>query len=193
MKVTSRQTYRLVRWMLEHPEFKQLRASKETGVAFSRVNKVVNWLVDVGYAARIANGYRLVSPVALLGLFRLNRSMGKLRTSTFEVQAERKELDGLIQKTDSVYCLTSALSRYDTYFRDPSIHVYAGKELADELLKFPRGLARLDLYRDDLGAPEDVIHSGSGDYTSEMRTIIDVICSDRSYAAERLIKKKWSK
>lgn len=193
MKLTSRQTYRIVRWILGHPEFKQLQVKNETDVAFSRVNKVVNWLIDVGYVAKITNGYRLVSPAALLGLFRLSRSMGKLRTHSFEVRAERAELENLIKKTGATYCLTSALARYDSYFRDPSIHVYADEALAGCLSKLPRGMMRIDLYRDDLRAPEDIIRSDDMSYTSEMRTIIDVICSDRSYAAERLIKRRWSK
>lgn len=191
MRLDRQQAYRIVRFVLENREFKQLEIHKRTGISFSWVNAVVNWLVARGFAAKRTGGYKLIAPAALAQALSFFRRMEELRFASFEVDADEQELKKLFSQHGAVLCLTSALARYDDYFRDPSVHAYANEGIADALREFPSGRVSVSLYRDDLLEKEDFeMHKGLK-VTGKIRTVIDVLCSQRAYAVDSLIRKMW--
>lgn len=188
MKVTSKQTFRVVKAMLELGRFKQYEISKKEGVTFSVVNRVVNWFVYQGLVAKRKGYYELVSPAGILNLFPLDRRMAPARAIDVELKP-REVLEKL--KDKGVLCLTSALPYYDNYFRDPSIHVYLEDHgLINEFRSARPGYTKIFTYDQDLPVNNAVKHGGQL-VTDEVRTIIDLFCSNKSYAAERLVKRKW--
>ena len=188
MKVTSRETYKIIRAILELKKFKQYQISKKEKVTFSLVNRVVSWLVSQKYVTKRTGHYELVSPSAILGLFPLYRKMKPYET--LDVALPAKEVLDILKRS-GILCLTSALSYYDDYYSDPAIHVYLKDEKTlTELKSLQRGYTHIEVYREDLNGADCVTIKGHK-LTSKTRTIIDLFCANKAYAAERLIKKEW--
>lgn len=188
MKVTSRETYKVIRAILQLKKFKQYQLSKKENVTFSLVNRVVNWLVSQRYVAKRTGNYELVSPSAILGLFPLYRKMKPYQT--FDVALPAKQVLEIL-KDGGVLCLTSALSYYDDYYRDPAVHVYLKDEkILNELKGLQRGYTHIEVYQEDLNSDDFTTVRGQR-VTTKIRTIIDLFCANKAYAAERLIKKEW--
>lgn len=188
MKITSRETYKAMRAILERKRFTQYGISKTEKVTFSLVNKVVNWLVGTGYVAKRTGYYELIAPAAIFGLFAIYRKMRPF--ASYDIKLKQGEAQKLL-KGKAALCLNSALSHYDSYYRDPVIYAYALDEgLEGELKAFPKGYTRIELYKEDLNA-KDIVKNGQWK-TSKVRTVIDLFCANKAYAAERLVKKEWS-
>ena len=189
MKPTSRETYKIVRAMLEMKLFTQKAISQEEKVTFSLVNRVVNRFVDMGYVRKRKGEYELVFPAAVLNLFPIYRQLRPY--AVLDIDMDRTTLLGMI-KGKGVLCLTSALPYYDDYFRDPGFHVYLDDPgIIEELRGFGKGYCHVELYQMDLDT-KDFVKSKGQLITSRIRTIIDLFCSNKAYAAERLVKKEWT-
>lgn len=191
IRLTAQKTYRILYYILSHRRFTQTEIHEATGVSIGRVNKVVSWLIDRGYADKTKGGYRLTSAVSLISLLANFRVMK--RTLTLDIDAPREEVMKFLLEKGSVFCLTSALQYYDTYFRDPSIHVYSyDKKVVEEFKKFRKGNLRINIYEPDLCLEENITTIDTAKLTSEVRTIIDLFCDNKSYAADRLIKRVFA-
>ncbi len=187
MKITSKKTYRIIRAILEKKKFTQYGISRDEKATFSLVNRVANWLLGIGYVAKRKGYYELCAPGAVFGLFAVYRKMKP--TAVFEVGAKPEEIMRIL-KGRAALCLTSALSYYDDYYRDPVIYAYAMDEkLLGELGEMPKGYTRVEIYREDLNG-EDIIKKGQW-RTGKARTVIDLFCANKAYAAERLVKREW--
>lgn len=194
MKLTSSKAYKVVKFILENGKFSQLEASEKTGVSLGLVNRITNWLVERGYVAKANGGYELVMPAALLALFPVYRKMEKLATATFKISIKEAELSALLKKHKAVLCLTSASQYYDAFIRDPSVHAYCeNDELKKELSRCLAGLTSVTLYSPDVSLEGDVEKKKGFLLTSELRTMVDLLCSNKAYAAESMIRKRWGK
>ncbi len=190
IRLTADKTYRIIYYVLNEQKFTQTEIHEATGVSMGRVNQVISWLQESGHVEKTGTQYGLTSGVSLISLLSNFRSMKKI--ATLDIDAEREEtLDFLIEK-EAVFCLTSALQLHDSYFRDPSICAYSSKKgVVGELKKFPKGNLRVSIYEPDLLLDENTVSIDSTRTTSEIRTIIDLFCDDKGYAAERLIERSF--
>ncbi|MBI5176490.1 hypothetical protein HY995_00215 [Candidatus Micrarchaeota archaeon] len=193
MKLTSRQTYKVVRAALERGRFKQVDLEEAAGVSFGLVNRAVRWMVSRKFVSKEGGQYEVIAPAALAGAFSLFRQLGEARPSSFSVDADGKTLLKALKEHGAVLCLTSALSYYGDYPRDPVVSVYADKALADSLKRMAPGGTRVEIFSDDLGQKGDFVEMRGVRLTSRVRTIIDLLCSEKSYAAGQLMKKTWEK
>ena len=194
VKITSKKAYVAVRYILEKGAFNQLEVSRETGVSIGMVNKLAKWLIGLGYVAKAASGYELVMPAALLATFPLYRKMENLATATYRLDIPEQELSALLKKHRAVLCLTSASQYYDSYIRDPSIHAYSESlDLKAELGRYPNGHTSITLYSPDIPLEKDTEMKKGFLLTTPLRTAIDLLCSNRAYAAESMIRKRWAK
>jgi hypothetical protein len=190
MKVTSKETYKVVRAVLELKKFSQYQISKKEDVTFSLVNRVVNWLRDQSYVAKRQGYYETISPAAIVALFPLYRRMKPY--AALDVNLPRGEILKII-KNKGTLCLTSALSYYDSYYRDPSIYVYLNdEETIRELKDLPKGYTHIEIYQEDLNELDFIKKNGQL-VTNRIRTVIDLFCANKAYAAERLIKTRFSR
>jgi hypothetical protein len=188
MKMTSKETYKIIRSILQLKKFKQYEISKKENVTFSLVNSVVNWLVYQYYVTKRTGYYEVTAPSSIFSLFPLHRKMKPY--ATFDVNIPREEMIELI-KGKGMLCLTSALSYYDSYYRDPAIYIYLKDEsLIHDLKDLPKGYTHIEIYEEDLNGDDFVTMKGHR-ITTKLRTIIDLFCANKTYAAERLIKKEW--
>jgi hypothetical protein len=189
MKVTSAETYKVIRAALELKKFTQTQISRKENVTFSLVNRVVNWLLYQSYAAKRKGYYEVTSPAAIFALFPLYRKMKPY--AVFDVNLPAEEAFKMI-KGKGTLCLTSALSYYDDYFRDPAIHAYLSDEaLIQQFRSLPKGYTHVEIYLEDLNG-EDALRKKGQLITSRIRTVIDLFCANKAYAAERLIKTGWA-
>ena len=193
MRLTSRQTYKVVRVALEKGAFKQVELERASGVSFGLVNRTVKWMVSRKYVAREGGHYRVIAPAALAEAFSFFRRLEETRLSSFDVDVDGKTLRKVLKEHGAVLCLTSALVYYDNYFRDPAVSVYGNKELTNSLKTMRTGRMRVEVFTDDLKQDEDFLEMRGMRITSKVRTIIDLLCSQKSYAADQLIKKTWGR
>lgn len=191
MNPTNKIAYKVMRFILENKEFTQRGISEKTGASLGRVNSIVRWMLKQHYIAREGRRYRLATPAALLSLFGLHRRMDDLRMASFSISAEPGDVLRLVKEKGAILCLTSALQEYDSYFRDPSISVYADEKFVKEFKNLPGGYTRITIYRDDIGCPDDITTKKGLKLTTDVRTVIDLFCSNWTYAAEKLVQRKW--
>ncbi|MBI5159170.1 hypothetical protein HY992_03560 [Candidatus Micrarchaeota archaeon] len=184
----------MARYILEKGKFNQLEASRETGVSIGLVNRITHWLVERGYVAKTSRGYELVMPAAFLSLFPIYRKMEKLATATYKINIKEAELSALLKKHRAVLCLTSASQYYDAFMRDSSVHVYCENDgLKKELASRLTGLTSVTLYSPDVSLDGDVEKKKGFLLTNKLRTMIDLLCSNKAYAAESMMRKRWKK
>ena len=189
MNLTNKETYKIIRAVLKRKRFTQYQISKEEKITFSLVNRVINWLVARSFVAKTKGEYILVAPTAILGLFPIYRKMKPY--ATFDVNIPKNALNEMLKKNGTL-CLTSALSVHDNYYRDNSICAYFEDEkIIEELKEMKKGYTRIKLYKEDLNKNDSVKIKGQN-ITSTIRTVIDLFCANKAYAAERLIKKEWA-
>lgn len=190
--LTNEQTYKVVDYILNHREFNQKEICKTTGVSKGWVSKVVTRIAAKDYIAKAGKNYRLKAPTALISLFPLFRSMPANLLLSKSIDAYKVPLFKFLARKKVVYCTTSALQLYSSYFRDPSINIYSeDKELLDEFKKMPEGMVRINVYKPDLPMERDVVKHKKKLLTSEIRTVIDLFCDNKAYAAEELIRRLW--
>lgn len=188
MKPTSKETYKVISAMLEMKRFTQYKISKERGVTFSLVNRVVNWFVAGGAVAKRTGHYELVSAAGIFSIFPIYRKLKPF--ATFNLEADREQVLELAGK-DAVLCLTSALSYYDDYYRDPSIHLYSPSEqFLKEIVNLRKGYTHVELYFDDMHGNGVTKKNGQA-VTDKVRTVVDLFCNNKAYVAERLVKREW--
>jgi len=188
MKVTSKETYKVIRAILEMKKFTQTEISKKEKLTFSLVNKVINYCVSRGYVTRRKGYYEVTAPSAIFNLFPVYRTMKASEAINVDMP-KAKVLERI--KGKGILCLVSALSYYDDYYRDPTIHIYLEDEkIIRELKQLPKGYTHIEIYKEDLNS-DDFVKKKGQIITSKIRTIIDLFCSNKAYAAERLIKKEW--
>lgn len=188
MKVTSRETYKVIKAILELKKFTQYQISKKEKVTFSLVNSIVNWLVYHYYVTKRTGYYEVTAPATIFTLFTLHRKMKP--DAIFDVNLSRSTILKMI-RSKGVLCLTSALSYYDDYYRDPAIYIYLDNtKTIEELKHMPKGYTHIEIYKEDL-SKDDFIKKKGQLITNKIRTIIDLFCGNKAYTVERLIKKEW--
>ncbi|MFH1095335.1 MAG: hypothetical protein V1728_03905 [Candidatus Micrarchaeota archaeon] len=189
MQVTSKEAYKVVRAVLTEKKFKQIEISKKTKVTFSLVNRIIKWMVSLGYVGKRKGYYELISPGAIFNLFPLYRQLKP--AASFNVELPPAEAMKMLEGKAAL-CLTSALSFYSDYYRDPAIYAYAlDKKLLKDLKDLPEGKTRIEIYDEDLNGDDFVSEKGVR-MTSKIRTVIDLYCSNKAYTAEWLVKREFA-
>lgn len=193
MKLTQEKTYKVVKEILAGKTFRQLEISRSTGVSFGQVNKVVNWLVELGYVTKGKEGYSLRGAVAIVNIFPLYRQMKNLLIGELSIDIDNKQLIDALKRNKGALCLTSALQEYDSYYRDSAVRVYGDDKLLKELGDYEKGNTKIEIYRDDIGNERDMVNKEGIPATDEIRTVIDLYCSSFAYASDRLVRRLWMK
>ncbi|MFA4856049.1 MAG: hypothetical protein WC634_05720 [archaeon] len=195
MKLTSRQTYKVVSFILRNPVFTQTGVFNATKVSWGRMNEVVQWLVSKNFVEKKGKRYELIDPAGLVSLFQLHRDMNSLLLKKLPLRLSKKQImERLPKKT--VLCLDSALQFYSGYWHSDRVCAYAGenstllKKLEKEFTPLAGGgNTFLWLFKPDL-EPETAKAKGFT-ITDRLRTLIDIACDNKSYYAKDLYKQLW--
>ncbi len=186
-------------YILNHLEFSQREMARGIGKKHgSVISRFVNDLESMGFVKKTyeksikAPKYEVVSPVALVQIFKGVRRMNELKYDTFEIGNNREEVKRLLSNKNAIMCLATALEHYDQYFRDPAVYAYAQDPNLLEELKNEQvigGKIKVVLYEYDFA--DEIQIKNEIRITSPVRTIIDMYCNDLGYAVEPLVRKVW--
>lgn len=193
MKLTSRQTYKVVCFILQNPIFTQTAVFKATNVSWGRMNEVVQWLESKNFVEKKDKGYELVDPAGLVSLFPLYREMNSLLVKKLPLRLSKKQImERLPKKT--VLCMDSALQFFSGYWHSDRVCIYAEentalKKIEKEFMPLTGGNTFLWVFKPDI-APETRKEKGFT-ITSKLRTLIDLACDNKSYYAKDLYKQLW--
>ena len=106
---------------------------------------------------------------------------------------KREDAIEFFKKNNAVFCLATALEHYTEYVRDPAIHVYVDEKYWNEMSeKKTEGKVRVNLYAFKPYRKDNVTEINGKKITTRIRTLIDLYCDDKAYAAEPLIKQIWT-
>jgi biotin operon repressor len=154
IRTTSRQTYKIVAYLLSHPHTSQIKVSEAVGVSRNLVNHVVNELETPGVVQQKSKGHlELVDPLKLLEALSMERPISRLVESEIRTEeSEPSKVERIVRNAEvhggGGYALTafSALSKYlEYYIAYPAVHVYTRHPL--ELAKaVPRGRGDVTLH-----------------------------------------------
>lgn len=192
MKLASKKTYRIIYYVLGNREFTQLQVSGATGVSFGLVNKVVRWLVQKRFAERRKGHYFLADPSGLVAIFALERDMNSLLAKKMAVNLSK---DAALRKIPGkcTLCLDSALEKYSGYYRSNRVCAYASAGELKEIEKAFKGCGQghtgIWVFRQD-HEPETAGGRGKKT-TSRLRTLIDLVCDNKTFYAKDLFKQLW--
>lgn len=132
MNLSSLQSYRVAKHLLEHRTSSQTDISNETGVAIGYVNEIVHELSDLNIAKIEYGKTMLVDHVKLLEKISFDRLYkklvhGELRLPTSSIKETEKMVSRYCMDNDIeyAYSMYSALKHYYEYhITYPTIHVY---------------------------------------------------------------------
>ncbi len=193
LRVASGKTYGIIKALLLKKNFRQRELARELKASPARVNEVVQWLIKNNLVEKYKNRHEVLNPIGIIKLFAYSRRMDEIKQFGIDVKEDRETLFDYLKKRKVVFCLTSALQEYSAYFRDPSINFYATdfEKIRDELKRLPQGITRINVYKPDASLESDTVKKDGILLTSELRTVIDLFCDNKAYAAKELIEKLW--
>lgn len=190
--ITKRQAYRAVNFVLKRKEFRQVEIVRETGVSKGMASVTVNWLLEKGLVEKANEKYRLVSASALFSLFPYFRNMQDNLVASLSVKADEGRLGKELAERKAVFCGTSALQHYSKYFASPEISIYSSdKKILEELKSTPSGLTKVNVFKPDMCLEIDTEKKGKLLLTGKARTIIDLFCDKKAFAAKELIEREY--
>ena len=141
-------TYRIVRYLLSHPNAPQVEVAKQANASRNLVNHVVTQLQASGLAAQRGRmKLELLDPPRLLEALSIQRPLSMLalasvRTEESNPERVERHIRNASARAGFKYALTtfSALSKYTEYYLNyPTVHVYCDRP-ADLLRHLPAGM-----------------------------------------------------
>ena len=194
----SRYAYPQLYYMLSHKEFKQRQMARDLGYSHgSKISDFVVWLETLGFVTKSknlrdrVNAYRVPAPLALIKFYSTFFRMSEIRLSIVWGKT-REEVIEYFKSQNAVFCLTTALEQYTEYVKDPAVHVYVTPEFWNEMeSKEVEGNVRVHLYTFKPYRDDNVTEKNGLRVTTPLRTLIDLYCDDKAYAAEPLINQIW--
>lgn len=192
--------YRILRQILTAKDpFLQTEIATATGAANSQVSRLVRWLeVHQHVLHRRSDGrYEAVQPAGLiLAVLPYQRRMVQALEGTKRVRGRMDEVSRILTQEGATLCLESALSTHSEYFRADRVAVYHAKprELLAAMAPDEGGLLPVAVYSPDIPLEGDVLEPDAVSplrRTDAFRTLIDLVCDNRAYAAKDLFSKLW--
>ena len=173
---------------------------RNTKISLGQINKVFRWLEDNYFIEKIRKNilrYKLINPTGLLRAISFFRKMKNNKIIEYNLDLRKEEVVKYLNKKKVIFCLETALEKYDSYFRGDTICCYVEypnriKTIDQDLSTIRFGLTKLLLYSWDFQDYNLRNSSNSIDnYTSELQTIIDLFCDNKANYTKELIKRKW--
>ncbi len=197
---TAPVNYRIVREILTVKQpFLQTEIAAAAGAQPSQVSRLVRWLEDHHHIVRRKSDgrFEVTQPTSLiLALFPYQRVMSRALAGTTKVRAGMDQAAQILTGEGATLCLESALAQYSDYFRPDRVAVYhpTPKKLLSRLTPNDVGILSVSVYQADIpleGDQEGPDQKSSLRRTSRFRTVVDLVCDNRAYAARDLFMELW--
>ncbi len=198
--VTAPVNYRIVRAVLTAKQpFLQSELAEAAAARASQVSRLVRWLVEHHHVLRrrFDGRYVVTQPAGLvLALFPYQRVMSKALAGTAKVRGGAGEAVRALGRSGATLCLESALAQYSDYFRSGRVAVYHPEpaKLLSQLTVDEGGALPVEVYGIDLPLEGDQAgpdREGTVRRTTRFRTLVDLVCDDRTYVAKDLFADLW--
>ena len=194
----SRYAYPQLYYMLSHSEFKQRQMARDLGYSHgAKISDFVVWLETLGFVTKSknlqdrVNAYRVPAPLALIKFYSTFNRVSEVRLS-IDWGKTREDVIDYFKSQNAVFCSTTALEQYTEYVKDPAVHVYVTPEFQEEMeSQEVDGNVRVHLYTFKPYRDDNVTEKNGLRITTRLRTLIDLYCDDKAYAAEPLINQIW--
>lgn len=185
--------YRLLRDALTADEpFTQVELAEQAGTSVSQANRLVRWLMDKDHAERGRDGrYRARGAVGVVSsVLPYQRTMSDAMTHSLKIRGSKRDVKEALVEAGAILCLESAAEEVSEFFRADRVCVYHEKPdiLADRLRPHEGGALPVAIYEPDIPLDGDV---EEGRRTTKFRTIVDLACDGKLYAAKDLIEDLW--
>jgi hypothetical protein len=205
MNPVAPKTYEVLKWVLDQPASSQRMIARNTNISLGQINKVFSWLEENNFIERRNTrtkdlgpmSYNLTNPTGVLRAISLFRSMKNSRLLELNLDLKKEKAVKYLKKQKVIFCLDSALEKYDSYFRGDTICCYiVPKERLEnikrDLSSIKHGLSKIEFYSWDFQGLDikDKMNS-SNHYTTELQTIIDLFCDNKAHYTKELLRKKW--
>jgi hypothetical protein len=198
--VTAPVNYRILRAILTAKQpYLQTEVAEAAGAFTSQVSNIVRWLEDRKHVVRRRSDgkYETAQPASLvLSVFPYQRPMARALSGTIKVRGSMEEIGRLLTSEDATLCLESALAVHSGYFRPDRVAVYHPKprKLLAGLTPDEGGLVPVAVYAPDIplvGEVEEPDLVSPLRRTGKFRTLVDLVCDNRAYAAKDLFESLW--
>ena len=197
---TAPTNYRVLRNILasKHP-FLQNEVAKEAAAHPPQVSTVVRWLQAHQHVIRRKTDgrYEVAQPASLVvAVFPYQRVMDRTLVGTVKVRSTPEEVSQLLTREGATLCLDSALSVHSEFFRPDRVAVYHSKpkKLLEQIAPNEGGMLPVAVYEPDSPLEGDVEEPDSDSLfrrTARFRTLVDLVCDNRAYAAKDLFWTLW--
>lgn len=157
MKLTSKKSFKVVKYLLQYPENSQFDLSKKTGVSLGYVNEIVNFLYDLDIVSKEPRKCMLKDPVRLLEKISFERPFNRFVATSFRLATTSIKKGEEILKNACInnkinysFTVFSGLKRfYEYHITFPSIHAYVSKIKIEEAIEHGEGPITLFLLTPD--------------------------------------------
>ena len=197
---TAPTNYRVLRSILtsKHP-FLQNEVAKEAAAHPPQVSTVVRWLQAHQHVIRRKTDgrYEVAQPASLaVAVFPYQRIMNRALVGAVKVRSTPEEVSQLLTREGATLCLESALSVHSEFFRPDRVAVYHSKpkKLLEQIAPNEGGMLPVAVYEPDIPLEGDVEEPDSDSpfrRTAQFRTLVDLVCDNRAYAAKDLFWTLW--
>jgi hypothetical protein len=198
--LTAPVNYRIIRTILTAKQpYLQAEIATAALAQTSQVSKLMGWLeVHEHVKRRRSDGkYETVQPAGLvLAVFPYQRAMARSLAGVIKVRESIERASQVLTNEGATLCLESALAAYSQYFRPDRVAVYHPKprKLLADLSAGEGGLLPVAVYEPDIPLEGDLEEAGGLNLirlTSKFRTLVDLVCDNRAYAAKDLFAELW--
>jgi hypothetical protein len=207
MNPVAPKTYEVLKWVLSQPAISQRMIARNTDISLGQINKVFFWLEENNFIEKRKKNtqikdlgtmsYNLINPTGILRAISLFRSMKSNRILELNLDMKKEKAIKYLKKQKVIFCLDSALEKYDSYFRGDTVCCYIVpderiKVIKNDLSSVKYGLCRVEFYSWDFRGLDIKNKMNSyNHYTTELQTIIDLFCDNKAHYTKVLLRKKW--
>ena len=200
-------TFEVVEAILEQKKFTQLALSRQVDASFGIVNRTTRWLEAKNYVKKTGKFYELRDPDGILSSLAVFRDMKSLIIDEVTVSLTPAQIKGLLPPDRVCYCLETALEEYSNYFRANRVCVYVDKKDVPRLLALLENRkgpgTQVVFYEEkppvkgkkptlpEFKDTQTTNESINRWYTPRTRTVIDLVCDNKAYAAQDLFMSLW--
>jgi len=156
MKLTSKKSYQITRYILLNQEFTQRKIARETNVSLGYINEVINYLTTINIVTKTTRSYILWDKVKLLEKISLDRPftnliIDKFRLPTTTIQETENTITNTLKNKKYALTAFSGLRRYFEYHIGyPTVHLYIEDKTALDLIEKGEGAIQVIALKPDL-------------------------------------------
>ena len=191
--ITAPASYRVLRTALTRGEpFRQLDLVKDAKASPSQVSRVTRWLTERRHVERLPDGrYRIRGAASVISAaIPYYRAMNDALVSSVTIRGSKKAAKEAVVEEGGILCLESALEEHSEFFRADRVCIYHGQpeEVLQALTPNEGGILNVSVYRSDIPLDGDI---DANRRTSKFRTVLDLACDGKAYAAKELFEQLW--